>query len=92
MVKERGLAAMAVFGNIVTTWSYFGVNMLGIGLHSYGFMDEAFKPLVIFGSSQLLIMALACIPQRYWASFSQQTGSQGNPPSPDLPKGKPMSA
>ena len=42
MIKERGLMAMAVFGNIVTSFSWFGVNMLGIGLHSYGFMDKAF--------------------------------------------------
>ena len=39
LIKERGLMAMAVFGNIVTSFSWFGVNMLGIGLHSYGFMD-----------------------------------------------------
>ncbi len=41
LVKERGIAALAVFGNIVTAWSFFGTNMLGIGLHSYGFMDRA---------------------------------------------------
>ncbi len=35
LVKERGLMNLAVFGNIVTSFSWFGVNMLGIGLHSY---------------------------------------------------------
>ena len=39
MVKERGLAALAVVGNIVTSWSWFGVNELGVGLHSYGFTE-----------------------------------------------------
>src|SRR5262249_28115754 len=34
MVQQRGMAALAVVGNIVTTWSWFGVNMLGVGLHS----------------------------------------------------------
>jgi len=38
IVRERGLMNMAVFGNIITSFSWFGVNMLGIGLHSYGFM------------------------------------------------------
>ena len=42
MVRQRGLMVMAVFGNIVTSWSWFGVNMLGIGLHCYGFMDAPF--------------------------------------------------
>ncbi len=42
LVRQRGLMVMAIFGNVVTSWSWFGVNMLGIGLHSYGFMDSAF--------------------------------------------------
>ncbi|MBA4138302.1 MAG: cytochrome C biogenesis protein [Opitutus sp.] len=69
MVKQRGLMAMAVFGNIVTSWSWFGTNMLGVGLHSYGFMDSAFYWLIAFVATQLAIMALAAIPQDKWASF-----------------------
>lgn len=65
---ERGLMAMAVFGNIVTCFSWFGVNMLGIGLHSYGFMDSAFKWLMWFDVSQLLIIGLALLPPRFWRS------------------------
>jgi hypothetical protein len=34
LVRERGLMNLALVGNIVTAWSWFGVNMLGIGLHS----------------------------------------------------------
>ena len=48
LMRERGIMNLAVFGNIVTSFSWFGVNMLGIGLHSYGFMDAAFKWLMIF--------------------------------------------
>ncbi|HUD82370.1 MAG TPA: cytochrome c biogenesis protein CcsA [Candidatus Saccharimonadales bacterium] len=69
MIKERGLMAMAVFGNIVTSFSWFGVNMLGIGLHSYGFMDKAFPWLVGFDVSQVALIVLALLPLRYWASF-----------------------
>jgi cytochrome c biogenesis factor len=64
--RERGVAALAVFGNIVTSLSWFGVNMLGVGLHSYGFMDHAFGPLMLFIISQLLIVAAAMIPLKYW--------------------------
>jgi cytochrome c-type biogenesis protein CcsB len=35
-VGQRGFAILAVVGNIITTWSWFGVNQLGVGLHSYG--------------------------------------------------------
>lgn len=84
LVKERGLMAMAIFGNIVTSWSWFGVNMLGIGLHSYGFMDAAATWLTIFVVSQLLLIGLAILPSRYWASFK----NQGSPDTPSSPKGK----
>ena len=61
-VRERGLMAMAVFGNVVTSVSWFGVNMLGIGLHSYGFMEKAFWPLSTFIASQLVLMTLCLVP------------------------------
>jgi ABC-type transport system involved in cytochrome c biogenesis permease subunit len=84
MIKERGLVAMAVFGNIITSFSWFGVNMLGIGLHSYGFMDKAFPWLVGFDISQVVLVALAMMPLRYWASFKASAAPL--PPSgPSLP-------
>jgi ABC-type transport system involved in cytochrome c biogenesis permease subunit len=67
-VKARGLAMLAIFGNVVTAWSWFGVNMLGVGLHSYGFMDAAFWWLVGFALSQLALIALAALPTRSWRS------------------------
>jgi hypothetical protein len=69
MVRDRGLMILAIFGNIVTSFSWFGVNMLGIGLHSYGFMDAAFKWLMIFIGSQVLIMLLGLLPLSLWQSF-----------------------
>jgi ABC-type transport system involved in cytochrome c biogenesis permease subunit len=70
MVRERGLANCAVFGNVVTSWSWFGVNMLGIGLHSYGFTDAAFKWLTLFVSSQIGFIAIGLLPTRMWKSFA----------------------
>ncbi|MEO7297692.1 MAG: cytochrome c biogenesis protein CcsA [Verrucomicrobiota bacterium] len=80
LVKERGLMALAVFGNIITSFSWFGVNMLGIGLHSYGFMDSAATWLTIFIASQVLIILLALLPPRFWASF--KTGNNSIQPTP----------
>jgi ABC-type transport system involved in cytochrome c biogenesis permease subunit len=68
LIKQRGLMALAIAGNIVTSWSWFGVNMLGVGLHSYGFMDAAFWWLVGFVATQLVVIALVGIPPEKWRS------------------------
>jgi len=68
IVKERGLAALAVAGNIVTAWSWFGVNELGVGLHSYGFTDGVLMALGLFIVSQLAIISLAMLPKNSWWS------------------------
>lgn len=68
-IRQRGLMIMALFGNIVTSFSWFGVNMLGVGLHSYGFMQKAFPWLVGFMISQLVLMAVAAMPLEKWRSF-----------------------
>ena len=69
-IRQRGLMIMALFGNIVTSFSWFGVNMLGVGLHSYGFMQKAFPWLVGFMISQLALMAVAAMPLEKWRSFA----------------------
>jgi ABC-type transport system involved in cytochrome c biogenesis permease subunit len=68
MIKDRGLMAMAVFGNVVTCFSWFVVNMLGVGLHAYGFMDAAFPWIIAFDISQLIVIGLALTPKEKWAS------------------------
>jgi ABC-type transport system involved in cytochrome c biogenesis permease subunit len=68
LVRERGLAALAIGGNIVTSWSWFGTNMLGVGLHSYGFMESALLWLLMFVGTQLALIAVANIPQEKWRS------------------------
>ena len=68
MVERRGLMVVTVFGNVITAWSWFGTNMLGIGLHAYGFMDKAFLWLMIFIASQIVIMLAGMLPANYWRS------------------------
>ncbi len=75
-IKQRGLMIMALFGNVVTSFSWFGVNMLGVGLHSYGFMQKAFPSLIGFIISQLALMAAAAMPLERWRSF--RTGATGS--------------
>jgi len=73
--RERGIAVMTVFGNIITSLSWFGVNMLGVGLHSYGFMDQAFGVLVAFIISQLAIICMGMVPQKYWLGIQARERS-----------------
>lgn len=69
MIADRGLAILAIGGNIVTSWSWFGVNQLGIGLHSYGFTSGVALALLVFVLSQLALIGLGCLPTRLWWSF-----------------------
>ena len=64
LVKGSGLANLVVAGNIVTTWSYFGVNELGVGLHSYGASESSTAMwLLTFAASQVALIGLGtCMP------------------------------
>jgi ABC-type transport system involved in cytochrome c biogenesis permease subunit len=89
MVRERGLMNMAIVGNIVTSWSWFGVNMLGIGLHSYGFMDSAFYWLLAFVGSQLALIGLGLIPLQHWRSFRGRVAETPSPTETTSPAARP---
>ena len=68
LVKSRGFALMAVGGNIVVAWSWFGVNQLGMGLHSYGFTESATKWVSLLIFSQLFLILVGSLPSRLWKS------------------------
>ena len=83
-VREKGLMAMAIFGNVITSLSWFGVNMLGVGLHSYGFMDSAFVALSAFIISQAILMTFCLLPRRFWKG-SQSSAELEVRPEPRPP-------
>jgi ABC-type transport system involved in cytochrome c biogenesis permease subunit len=70
-IRQRGLMLLAIFGNVVTSFSWFGVNLLGIGLHSYGFMEKGFVWLSAFVFSQLIIIWIGSLPFQYWRSLKR---------------------
>ena len=68
-IRDRGLALGAVFGAIVVSLAWFGVNLLNVGLHSYGFTNGAATKLFSFIGGELIFMlgtgiALALIPTK----------------------------
>jgi ABC-type transport system involved in cytochrome c biogenesis permease subunit len=77
-IRQRGIMAMAIFGNAITAFSWFGVNMLGVGLHSYGFMDKAFPWLVGFVAAQVVFVLLTRLPAKCWRSFREARPAEIN--------------
>jgi hypothetical protein len=66
IVRQRGLMVLALGGNIVTAWSWFGTNLMGIGLHSYGFMDGATDWLKAWWGLQIGLIAVGLLPLSLW--------------------------
>ena len=69
LVQQRGMAVLAVLGNIIVIWSWFGVNMLGVGLHSYGFIPSTFWAMVGADIAHFGIAFVGMIPMRFWRSY-----------------------
>ena len=70
LVGDRGLALLAVAGNVAVAWSWFGVNELGEGLHSYGFTEGVLWTLGWVVAWHLAVIAAGALtPTRFWRSF-----------------------
>jgi ABC-type transport system involved in cytochrome c biogenesis permease subunit len=77
MIRERGLAALAIIGNLVTLWSWKGVNAMGVGLHAYaGTEDATMNYILLFGALSCVTLGLAMIPTRFWMSYSLDGGGK----------------
>lgn len=82
MVKARGMANLVIFGNCVTAWSWFGTNLLGVGLHSYGFMKGAMLWLLVFVFTQMILIGIGCTNIKAWKSFAAPTPPSDDPKAP----------
>jgi len=91
MVKHRGVAVLSVLGIIVTSWSWFGTNFLGVGLHAYGgAKGAAMAALILIDLGFLAIAGLGCLPLEMWQSFRQDVPAQPpGAPAPMLPSAPP---
>ncbi|MBX3422890.1 MAG: cytochrome c biogenesis protein CcsA [Pirellulaceae bacterium] len=64
LVGLRGFSILALLGNIVTAWSWFGTNLLGIGLHTYGFNKSVVYALIVTVTVHLLLILVALLVTR----------------------------
>ena len=58
LVSERAFAMLSCFNMIVTFLCWFGVNLLGVGLHSYGFQNGTAMWLALFVAVDVLFIVL----------------------------------
>jgi ABC-type transport system involved in cytochrome c biogenesis permease subunit len=72
LVKQRGLAVLAVTGIMFVVWSWFGTNQLGVGLHAYGFSNKLAIFCTVMWGVCLALIAAGLVPLRYWWSFRNQ--------------------
>src|SRR5437764_5410460 len=70
LVKQAGMAMLAVVGNMVVGWSWVGTNQLGVGLHAYGFNNTLATGLVVFWGINALFLVAGLLPLRMWQSFA----------------------
>jgi ABC-type transport system involved in cytochrome c biogenesis permease subunit len=73
MVKHRGMMVLAILGIVVTSWSYFGTNLLGVGLHSYGFMEGWASRLVMVWGGTIIMATIGLVPMKFWRSFASES-------------------
>ncbi len=80
MVKDRGMALLAIVGNMITTWSWFGTNQLGVGLHAYGFNNKLALGCTVTWAVHGLLLLAGLIPwTRVWQSPALQTALKSHP-------------
>jgi len=60
-IKEIGLAFGTIIGVIAVSLAWFGVNLLGVGLHSYGFTSGVARSLFIFIAVELAFMCVTAL-------------------------------
>ncbi len=60
-IREMGMNLWAIATGCVVAFSWWGVNLLGIGLHSYGFTNGIWTATYIFWGTQGLMIALGAV-------------------------------
>jgi len=60
-LRDFGLAAASAFLGTVVAFSWFGVNLLGVGLHSYGFTSGIHSALWTYYLCQWGLIGVCCV-------------------------------
>jgi len=58
MIREVGTAAMAVLGCVMVMLAWLGINLLGVGLHSYGFTNKMAVGFYTYVAAELIFLGV----------------------------------
>ena len=79
LVKARGVAGLALLGNVIVLWSWKGVNLLGVGLHAYAASeDQSIIWIVLVGVLHVAAACFALLPANFrifgewWVKSAQE--------------------
>lgn len=65
MIREYGMAVGSVIGIMVVMLAWFGINELGVGLHSYGFTEGVLPGLLVYAAIEAVFLtAIALLARR----------------------------
>ncbi|MFV1994494.1 MAG: cytochrome c biogenesis protein [Verrucomicrobiales bacterium] len=56
-IRDLGVNLCAIIGGMIVSFSWWGVNLLGVGLHGYGFTEGVWAALYTFWAIELLMIA-----------------------------------
>ena len=87
-LKHHGLCVAAALAGIVVAFSWWGVNLLGVGLHSYGFTRGVQNALWTYYGIQWGVGALGGLAwwlERCHLAAGPASGSPGSEPESALP-------
>ena len=65
LAKPKEFALGMALNNIIVALAWFGVNLLQVGLHSYGFDDGVARNLFMFIGFEIIF----CLGTYYWPSL-----------------------
>ncbi|HEO72120.1 MAG TPA: hypothetical protein ENN80_12735 [Candidatus Hydrogenedentes bacterium] len=57
-IRDLGVAMAAVMGAAIVAFSWWGVNLLGVGLHTYGFTSGTMSALIIYWALEALVLLI----------------------------------
>ena len=62
-IKQIGFHLCSIFGGAIVTFSWFHTNLLGVGLHTYGFSGGLKKGVLIFYALSAFVFLIALLPK-----------------------------
>ncbi|HEX5137008.1 MAG TPA: cytochrome c biogenesis protein CcsA [Planctomycetota bacterium] len=81
-LRDLGVSVASILVGGVVSWSWWGVNLLGVGLHSYGFTGGVWTGLITFWSIEGLVLfatLVSWLVSRSAATPPESGATEANP-------------